>query len=211
MLTLTLKIGDITKENVDAIVNAANQRMLGGGGVDGAIHRAAGHGLVSECLQVPVVANAGTDYEVRCPTGEARITGGHNLPARYIIHTVGPKGTAGAGATSYVDDERRDLLYNCWYNSLDLAHTHNLKTIAFPSIATGGYLFPIREAAQIAIRAIQDFEKNHPQTNLEEIKIVTFSEEDYRFYEAAIKGDPMPEKKDDPQFFSPYNLFSKEP
>jgi len=187
---LTLKIGDITKQNVDAIVNAANQRMLGGGGVDGAIHRAAGHGLISECLQVPVISDKGTDYEVRCPTGEARITGGHNLPARYIVHTVGPKGTA-TGSTSFVDDERKILLHNCWYNSLVLANEYDIKTIAFPSIATGGYLFPIVEAAPIAIKAIRDFEKSHPKTKIEEVKIITFDQNDYNFYKAVIDGSPM--------------------
>jgi O-acetyl-ADP-ribose deacetylase (regulator of RNase III) len=205
MLNLTLKIGNITEENVDAIVNAANQRMLGGGGVDGAIHRAAGHGLVSECLQVPIVENAGTDYEVRCPVGEAKITGGHNLPARYVIHTVGPKGTV-KGATSFVDDIRRKQLYDCWYNSLRLANSYNLETIAFPSIATGGYLFPINEAAPIAIKAIKDFDKDFPGTSLKDVIIVTFSKEDYKFYENSITaGGELPVQK--AIFFNPYNLF----
>lgn len=184
MIILTLKQGDITKEPVDAIVNAANERMLGGGGVDGFIHKVAGPGLINECYQVPIVSGEGTDYEVRCPTGEARITGGHNLPARYVIHTVGPKCPRGIA-----EPEHKRLLKNCWINSLALADHYGLSTIAFPSIATGGYLFPIEEAAKIASDAIKEFEINNQNTSIKEIIIVTFTNEDYKVYDKVIRGE----------------------
>ena len=132
--------GDITQLDVDAIVNAANERMLGGGGVDGAIHRAAGPQLYDACLAVPEVRPG-----VRCPTGESRITPGFNLPARYVIHTVGPVwrgGTHGEPA----------LLASCYRTALDLARQHRLGSIAFPAISCGVYGYPLDEAAAIAVR-----------------------------------------------------------
>ena len=140
---ITVRAGDITRLEVDAIVNAANERMLGGGGVDGAIHRAAGPRLVEACRAVPEVRPG-----VRCPTGEARITPGFDLPARYVIHTVGPI-WRGGGA----DEE--DLLAACYRESLTLAEQHAVRSIAFPAISCGVYRFPVDRAASIAVRAIR--------------------------------------------------------
>ncbi len=134
---------DITTLDVDAIVNAANQRLLGGGGVDGAIHRRAGPGLLEECRAIPEIRPG-----VRCPTGEARITGGHRLSARHVIHTVGPVWSGG-------DADEDDLLAACYRNSLSLAAAHGLVSIAFPAISTGVYRFPADRAAAIAVREIR--------------------------------------------------------
>ena len=131
--------GDITRLEVEAIVNAANEKLLGGGGVDGAIHRAAGPELLEACRELD-----------GCPTGEARITKGYNLPARYVIHTVGPVWQGG-------DCNENNLLANCYRNSLQLAVDHNLRSIAFPSISTGVYCFPIERASRIALRVILNF------------------------------------------------------
>lgn len=143
-------LGDITKLAVDAIVNAANERMLGGGGVDGAIHRAAGPKLYEECLKIPE-ARPG----VRCPTGEARITDGCMLPAKFVIHTVGP---------IYVNGQQGEpkMLADCYRNSLALAQAKGLKSIAFPSISTGVYGYPAEEAAPIAVREVRAFLAAHP-------------------------------------------------
>ena len=135
---------DITRLALDAIVNAADPALLGGGGVDGAIHRAAGPGLLAECRALPEVAPG-----VRCPVGEARITAGHALPARHVIHTVGPVwhgGKAGEAA----------LLAACYRNSLTLAHAHAVASIAFPAISCGLYGYPPEAAAPIAIQAVRD-------------------------------------------------------
>ena len=137
--------GDITTLAVDAIVNAANQVMLGGGGVDGAIHRAAGPELYEACLKVPEVRPG-----VRCPTGEARITPGFRLPAKFVIHTVGPVYRDGRHGEP-------DLLAACYRNSLDLAAEHACRSIAFPCISTGVYGYPIEEATRIAIREVRRF------------------------------------------------------
>ena len=134
--------GDITRLRVDAIVNAANQALAGGGGVDGAIHRAAGPGLARECRDIPFVRP-----HVRCPTGEARITGGHDLPARHVIHTVGPV-WHGGGADEAL------LLASCYRQSLLLAERHIVESIAFPAISCGAFGYPPAQAAQVAaIRA----------------------------------------------------------
>ena len=132
--------GDITALNVDAIVNAANERMLGGGGVDGAIHEAAGSRLYEACLAVPEVRPG-----VRCPTGQSRITPGFNLPAQYVIHTVGPVWRGGRSG------EAR-LLASCYQSALTLARQHHLRSIAFPAISCGVYGYPLDEAAAIAVR-----------------------------------------------------------
>jgi O-acetyl-ADP-ribose deacetylase (regulator of RNase III) len=137
---IELTVGDITKLEVDAVVNAANQKMLGGGGVDGAIHRAAGPGLKKECEQVPEVGPG-----VRCPTGEARITSGHNLPAKHVIHTVGPVYSGGGKSEA-------DQLASCYRESLRLAEENGLESVAFPAISTGVYGYPREEAARIAVQ-----------------------------------------------------------
>jgi O-acetyl-ADP-ribose deacetylase len=131
--------GDITALDVDAIVNAANATLLGGGGVDGAIHHAAGPGLLEECRRLG-----------GCPTGEARITRGYNLPARWVIHTVGPVWKGG-------DRNEAALLAACYENCLQLAAANNLRSICFPAISTGAYAYPLKPAAEIAIRAVRGF------------------------------------------------------
>jgi O-acetyl-ADP-ribose deacetylase (regulator of RNase III) len=158
--------GDITKLAVDAIVNAANTSLLGGGGVDGAIHRAAGHALLEECRRLN-----------GCKTGEAKITGGFNLTAKHIIHTVGPVWSGG-------DREEDYLLSNCYKNSLNIAEELVLKTIAFPNISTGVYGFPKERAAQIAIAEVTKFLKT--SKNIEKIIFVVFDEENYKIYKNII-------------------------
>ena len=154
--------GDITACDVDAIVNAANKSLLGGGGVDGAIHRAAGPELLEECRTL-----GGAE------TGEAKITGGYRLLARHVIHTVGPVWHGGGR-----DEER--LLAACYHNSLSLAAAHGLKTVAFPSISTGAYGFPIDKATPIALRTVKEALERYP--DLERVIFVCFSEGDLRVY-----------------------------
>jgi len=155
--------GDITKIKVDAIVNAANKTLLGGGGVDGAIHRAAGPKLLEECKKLG-----------GCETGEAKITRGYNLPAKYVIHTVGPIWQGG----EYNEEEN---LASCYKNSLKLAVENNIKSIAFPSISTGVYGFPIEKAAPIALKEVKNFlEKNKA---IEQVIFVLFSETDFQIYQ----------------------------
>jgi len=163
--------GDITKIKVDAIVNAANSSLMGGGGVDGAIHRIGGPAILEECKKI--VAQQG-----ECKTGEAVITNGGNLPAKYVIHTVGPIWNGG-------NSDERLKLANCYLNSLDLAVKHNLKTIAFPNISTGVYRFPKEQAAEIAVTSIQKFLLNN--SSIEQVIIVCFDAENYR-YVMSIMG-----------------------
>jgi O-acetyl-ADP-ribose deacetylase (regulator of RNase III) len=159
--------GDITRIEVEAIVNAANTSLLGGGGVDGAIHRAAGRELLEECRALG-----------SCPTGQARITGGYKLPARYVIHTVGP---VWHGGTHHEDS----LLASCYRNSLTLAVKNGARTIAFPSISTGAYRFPIERAAPIAVAETRRFVTDHPGA-IDRVVFVCFSAQDAATYREAV-------------------------
>jgi O-acetyl-ADP-ribose deacetylase (regulator of RNase III) len=158
--------GDITQLKVDAIVNAANKTLLGGGGVDGAIHRAAGAELLEECKGLK-----------GCKTGQAKITGGYNLPAKYVIHTVGPVWKGG----QYKEWE---ILRHCYYNSLRLASRHGLQTIAFPNISTGAYRFPKQMAADVAIATVIDYLKG--DTDIRKVCFVCFEEENHQIYQQKI-------------------------
>ncbi len=166
MTKITIIKGDITKQEVDAIVNAANRSLLGGGGVDGAIHRAAGPELLEECRTLG-----------GCETGEAKITKGYNLPAKYVIHTVGPVYGRGGGREA-------ELLSTCYKNSLELAKKNNVKTIAFPSISTGAYGYPIKEASKIAIKTVRKFIEKDNYFN--EIRFVLFSNDDFQVYQKEL-------------------------
>lgn len=159
--------GDITWQQVDAIVNAANSTLLGGGGVDGAIHRAAGPELLAECRQLN-----------GCSTGQAKITKGYNLPARWVIHTVGPIWRGGIQSED-------DLLAQCYQNSLALAKAHDIKTIAFPSISTGAYGFPMDRASKIAVTEIKRFLKQ--DSSIEKVILVCFGQRAYDIHQAAVK------------------------
>lgn len=165
---MTVEEGDITKLHVDAIVNAANTTLLGGGGVDGAIHRAAGPELKEECRALG-----------GCITGDAKITKGYKLPAKYVIHTVGPVWRGG----DYNED---NLLASCYRNSLKLAEQNGVKTIAFPSISTGVYGFPFERAAGIAVKEVSQFLEENP--SIEKVIFVCFSHGDYATYGKLLNG-----------------------
>lgn len=162
---ITIKRGDITEEKVDAIVNAANTKLCGGGGVDGAIHRAAGLAVLKECLAIG-----------GCPTGEAVITNAGNLKAKKIIHTPGPVWSGGKKGEA-------SLLQMCYENSFLLAKKNKMKTIAFPAISTGVYGYPLEEAAKIALSSGKKFERD-----FEEIRYICFSESDRVIYEKVWRG-----------------------
>jgi O-acetyl-ADP-ribose deacetylase (regulator of RNase III) len=164
---LVLVRGDITRQQVDAVVNAANTSLLGGGGVDGAIHRAAGPRLVQECRALG-----------GCPTGEARITRGHDLSARWVIHAVGPVWRDGRSGEP-------ELLAGCYRNALDLAARHGVETIAFPSISTGAYCFPVEQACRIALREIRRGLDEHP--GIKVATVVCFDSETLRAYREALE------------------------
>jgi O-acetyl-ADP-ribose deacetylase (regulator of RNase III) len=164
---ITILRGDITKQVVDAIVNAANSSLLGGGGVDGAIHRAAGPELLEECRTLG-----------GCPTGEARLTAGYRLPARHVIHTVGPVWQGGRRN----EDE---LLARCYRNSLALAERYQLRSIAFPAISTGAYGFPADRAARIAVAAVWEFLQEHALP--EQVLLVCFDETAVAHHRAALE------------------------
>ena len=172
---ISVVIGDITLQQVDAIVNAANRTLLGGGGVDGAIHRAAGPGLLEECRQLK-----------GCRTGEAKITRGYNLPARFVIHTVGPVWQGGRSG----EDE---LLAACYRNSLALAELSGIQSIAFPAISTGAYGFPLERAARIAVRTVREFLAVHP--SVERVIFVCHGDETSRMYSQILRMD----QKDHPE------------
>ena len=157
-------VGDITRERVDAIVNAANRSLLGGGGVDGAIHAAGGAGILEACQEI-----RHTRFPDGLPTGEAVITTGGRLPARWVIHTVGPVKGAHGGREA-------ELLASCYGNSLSLAAAHDVKTIAFPAISTGVYGYPKDEAAEVASGAIEQFLK--ADSMLDQVRLVFFSPAD---------------------------------
>lgn len=165
---LELTEGDITEQETDAIVNAANSSLLGGGGVDGAIHRAGGPAILEACKKLG-----------GCPTGEARITAGGDLKARYVIHTVGPV---------YHDGKKNEpeLLANAYKNSLALALQYKLRSVAFPSISTGAYGFPMNEAAGIALKTVITYLKNH--TDIQVVRFVLFNLKAYQIYENTLKA-----------------------
>jgi O-acetyl-ADP-ribose deacetylase (regulator of RNase III) len=168
MNRVQLILGDITEIVVDAIVNAANTSLLGGGGVDGAIHRAAGPELLKECRRLGV-----------CPTGEARITKAYRLPAKYVIHTVGPVWRGGK-------NREAELLASCYKNSLKLAEQVGVKSIAFPSISTGAYKFPIASASKIAVQTVRDYLKT--ANTIKRVVFVCYSRSDYETYQKSIQS-----------------------
>lgn len=166
MKNIKIVQGDITKIHTDAIVNAANTSLLGGGGVDGAIHRAAGKELLDECRTLN-----------GCKTGEAKITKGYKLPARFVIHTPGPIWHGGS-------DGEPELLANSYRNSLKLAEENGCKTVAFPSISTGVYRFPLKQAASIALKTISEFLAS--SSSVEEVIMVCFSDEVKAVYDDTL-------------------------
>lgn len=167
-LMIMLKRGDITAFIGDAIVNAANRSLLGGGGVDGAIHRAAGPELLAECRTLN-----------GCHTGDAKLTKGYRLPARYIIHTVGPVWQGGS-------ENEEELLASCYRKALELALENGLSSIAFPNISTGVYRYPKRLAAKIAINSVSEVCAKHPGL---EVSFYCFDDENYRIYEELLNPD----------------------
>lgn len=168
MTNLHVVKGDITQQHTDAIVNAANTSLLGGGGVDGAIHRAAGPELLEECKTLN-----------GCKTGDAKITRGYRLPAKYVIHAVGPVWNGGGNS-------ERELLCAAYANSLEVATENSVSTIAFPNISTGVYRFPKSEAAAIAVNTVREFVSTHPFA-LDEVIFVCFDDDNYQLYQKLLQ------------------------
>jgi len=168
MPRVTLVRGDITSQEVDAIVNAANGSLMGGGGVDGAIHRAGGPEILQECKKIRQER-----YPEGLPTGDAVATTGGNLPATWVIHTVGP--------VYAKTEDRSDLLASCFRNSLQVADQLGAKSVAFPAISTGVYRYPIEDAARIAVEAVRETE-----TSVEEVRFVLFDDTAFGAFEAAL-------------------------
>ena len=168
MARIEIVQGDITKQQVDAIANAANTTLLGGGGVDGAIHRAAGPELLAECRTLH-----------GCPTGEAKITKGYRLPAKYVLHTPGPVWHGG-------QNDEEELLASCYLSCLCLASEYGCRTVAFPSISTGVYHFPLEKATRIAIGTIAVYLREHPEVEL--VRMVCFDARTKEYYDAALRA-----------------------
>lgn len=171
MSSIKVLQGDLTRVDADAIVNAANSSLMGGGGVDGAIHRAGGPTILEECKKI-------VERQGRLPSGEAVITTGGNLPSRHVIHTVGPVWHGGKKN----EDEK---LRNCYINSLKVALENDCKTVAFPNISTGVYHFPKPRAAQIAVQAVKDYLSNNK--GITEVTFVCFDKENYKLTKAEIE------------------------
>lgn len=164
-------VGDITEQKVDAIVNAANETLLGGGGVDGAIHMAAGPELYEECSLLG-----------GCNPGEAKITSGYDLPTKHVIHTVGP-------IYGQADGKESEILASCYHNALRLAKEHNLRSIAFPAISTGAYGYPKPEAASIAVNTVLTFLEEEQMNDIE-VRFVLYSPEDAIYYKNLVQKSP---------------------
>jgi len=164
---LVLKLGDITKEEVDAIVNAANSSLLGGGGVDGAIHRGGGPAILEQCRKLG-----------GCEPGDAKITTGGRLRAKYVIHTVGPIWHGGK-------DNEPKILASAYRRSLEVASKNQCKTVSFPSISTGAYGYPIELAAKIALKTIAGYLSSHPET--EQVRMILFSQNDFEVYSRELR------------------------
>jgi O-acetyl-ADP-ribose deacetylase len=164
---LVLKLGDITNEDADAIVNAANSSLLGGGGVDGAIHRAGGPAILEQCRKLG-----------GCEPGNAKITTGGRLRAKYVIHTVGPIWYGGK-------DNEPEILASSYRRSLEVASQNQCKTVAFPSISTGAYGYPIDLAAKIALKTIVDYLDSHPE--IEQVRMILFSQNDFDVYSRELR------------------------
>ncbi|MCH7761192.1 O-acetyl-ADP-ribose deacetylase [candidate division TA06 bacterium] len=173
--TLSLIQGDITQQDTEAIVNAANTTLLGGGGVDGAIHRTGGPVILEECKKIRAKQGG-------CPTGEAVITTAGNLKAKWVIHTVGPVWSGRRPDPAEGKYREDDLLRNAYQNSLRLAQEKGIHSLSFPSISTGAYRFPIERAARIALSTVKDFVNHH---TFDEVQFVLFSEKDLNVYEEA--------------------------
>ena len=164
--------GDITMLRVDAIVNAAKNSLMGGGGVDGAIHKAGGPEILRECKEI-------VKRQGECPTGEAVITTAGNMPSKYVIHTVGPVWKGGS-------EDEKQLLSNCYKNSLNIAVQNGIKSIAFPNISTGIYKFPKKEAGIIAVESVIEFLKN--ESSIEKVIFACFGDENYEIYIKLIEA-----------------------